>query len=135
MLMGNRRGVGALGLGDAPSQLVWDNNQQRFVTSPNAIPTGCWDASRSTFAPIPASGCNSQILYTNDGVLPGSVSSTNTVAGTTGGKVVSGVLTPPTGGAFTPDIMLGSFDATAFVKSYWPWLLGGVGAIVLLTTV
>lgn len=138
MLMGSSRGVGALGLGD--SQLTWDNSTQRFISSPNAIATGCWDASKSAFVAIPSGGCNSQLLYTNDGVLPGGSSVSvlpiaSNASNTGSGKVVSGVLQPPVSGTFTPDIMLGSFDATVFVKDYWPWLLGGVGAIVLLTAV
>jgi hypothetical protein len=146
MLMGSKYGMGRVGVATAASQLVWDSTQQKFVMAPSGIATGCWDQGSQSFLPYTAS-CNSQVLYTNNGVLPGAGVQPGAAANpltvpltalaptlnVTGGTPVSSgtqtVMTTPSG-----DIVLGTFDATQFVSQYWPWLAGGVAAIAVLGT-
>lgn len=60
-----------LPLPQAPAgALIWDSTQGKFVTGGAGIATGCWDQASSSYLPMQPGGCNSQVLYTSNGVLP-----------------------------------------------------------------
>lgn len=132
------------------TQLTWDSAQQKFIMAPvtSSIATGCWDIPSASYKPW-AAGCNNQVLYTSDGVLPAVGVSvgppqvnlqipTNsgptyvTPLTTTGGVPASSPVTQSIASTPSGDIMFGSFDATAFVTTNWMWLAGGAAVLAFL---
>ncbi len=129
---------------------AWNNQTQSFDNT-QGIATGCWDPNNQVFTAIPSGGCNSQILYTNDGVLPAQTPRPINIAHPppvlTSNPVVTPVVLPPnipsatpttsqtTGTTAAATTAASGDSVTAFLEQNWMWIAGGVGALLLLATI